>query len=417
MKIVEPSPDRIEPRCEHFGTCGGCKWQILPYDQQLVYKRRHVKNALKRIGHLDVPHVAGIIGSEDIYFYRNKLEFSFCNNRWLSIEEIENGAENIDRRAAGFNIQGRFDRVLDIKKCWLQDDIVNSIRISLKEFCIEKNIPLFDIINNEGFLRSIFTRTTLTGELMLIVVFYYDDETYKTLVINHLKDTFPEITSLVYTILTKGSTVLSDAHIKLWSGKDHMMEQMEDLFFKISPKSFYQTNAKQAYNLYKATRECADLKGDELVYDLYTGTGTIANFIARKTKKVIGIEYVEDAIVDAKINSEINGISNTLFFAGDMKDILNEDFIVTHGKPDVIITDPPRAGMHPDVIKTILNASPEKIVYVSCNPATQARDLQLLNEQYKITRVQPVDMFPHTAHVENIAVLVKRDKILSDLLQ
>jgi len=407
VNIKKKSENRAEPFCEHFGRCGGCKWQILPYDQQLIYKRRHVKNALKRIGHLEIPRIAPIIGSEDITFYRNKLEFSFCMNRWLEPWEMETPKEELDRRAAGFNIQGRFDKVLDVKKCWLQPEPSNSLRLETRKFSVENDISFFEIVKQTGLLRSMYVRTSSTGEVMCIVVFFYNDEEKISALMTHLTQRFPEVTSMLYVVNGKGNTILNDCDIHLWAGKDHIYEEMEGLKFKISPKSFYQTNSKQAYNLYKATRELAGLTGDELVYDLYTGTGTIANFVARMCKHVIGVEFVEDAIADARINSEINGITNTEFYAGDMKEILNREFLARHGKPDVIITDPPRAGMHLDVINTILEADAPKVVYVSCNPATQARDLELMAHKYKITRVQPVDMFPHTAHVENIVLLEK----------
>jgi 23S rRNA (uracil1939-C5)-methyltransferase len=405
IKIHKFSDMRAEPACEHYGVCGGCKWQNLPYEQQLVYKRRHVKNVLKRIGHLEIPRVAPIIGSEDIYYYRNKMEYSFCNNRWITDEEMKSGVEIMDRRAAGFNIQGRFDRVLDVKKCHLQAEPTNLIRETIKKYCIDNNIAFFDLVKQDGYIRSVYVRNSTLGELMVIIVVNYDHKETIDGLCNHLLSKVPEITSLNYCINSKQNSTISDLEVITFSGKNHMMEEMEYLKYKISPKSFYQTNSKQAYNLYKATRECAGLTGNEVVYDLYTGTGTIANFVAKMAKKVVGIEYVEDAIVDAKHNAELNGLTNTLFFAGDMKDILTADFVIQHGKPDVIITDPPRSGMHFEVVKTIVDIAPEKVVYVSCNPATQARDLQVMAEKYDIVRVQPVDMFPQTAHVENIVLL------------
>ncbi|MFB6340267.1 23S rRNA (uracil(1939)-C(5))-methyltransferase RlmD [Saccharicrinis sp. FJH62] len=403
--IHKKSAVRAEPRCEHFGVCGGCKWQNLPYEEQLRYKTRHVKDSLIRIGHLDIPEVKPIMGSEDIYYYRNKMEYTFCNNRWVTAEELQEGHEIEDWRAAGFYVPGRFDKVLDLHTCHLQAEPSNAIRNGLKKFAVKKGYSFFDLKEQTGFLRTLWVRTSSTGEIMIIVVFNENRKNEIAEVMEYLKNTFPEITSLTYCINSKGNPVISDLDIKTYSGKDHIMETMENLQFKISPKSFYQTNSKQAYTLYSVTREYAELTGNETVYDLYTGTGTIANFVAANAKKVIGVEYVEDAIIDAKQNSELNGITNTSFFAGDMKDILNDEFIASHGQPDVIITDPPRAGMHPDVVQTIMNSKPKRIVYVSCNPTTQARDLEMISDMYNVIKVQPVDMFPHTAHVENVVQL------------
>ena len=396
---------RAESFCEHYGVCGGCKWQILPYSEQIKYKQQQVVDNLTRIGKIDLPSVFPILGSEKTQFYRNKLEFTFSNKRWMTEEEIKSGVTFDNMNALGFHIPGMFDKVLDINKCWLQDDISNQIRNEIKDFALKNNYTFFDLRNKGGLLRNIIIRTTSIGEVMLIVVFYEDDKEKRDALLSHLSNKFPTITSLLYIINEKANDTITDQEVLVFSGRDHIYEEMEGLKFKIGPKSFYQTNSEQAYNLYKITRDFAGLTGNELVYDLYTGTGTIANFIAKDSKQVIGIEYVPEAIEDAKLNAEINNIANTKFFAGDMKDLLNTSFIEEYGRPDVIITDPPRAGMHDDVIKTILFAEPQKIVYVSCNPATQARDLSLLSEKYKVTKVQPVDMFPHTHHVENVVLL------------
>ena len=406
--MVAPSPIRIVPKCEQFGICGGCKWQHVPYEEQLKFKQQQVMDALTRIGKVELPECSPIDGSENIYHYRNKLEFTFSNKRWLTFEEIASGVKYDDMNALGFHIPDSFDKVLDIKKCWLQDDISNQIRLSVRAFAIGKGLTFYNMREREGLLRNIIIRTASTGELMVIVVFGADEADGIALILNHLKDSFPQITSLIYVINEKMNDMWADQPTHIWCGEDHIWEEMEGLRFKVGPKSFYQTNSRQAYRLYSHVREFAGLTGDELVYDLYTGTGTIANFVARKAQKVVGIEYVPEAIEDAKVNSLVNGIGNTLFYAGDMKDILTEDFISEHGRPDVIITDPPRAGMHEDVIRTILFAAPRVIVYVSCNPATQARDLQLLDSDYRVTAIQPVDMFPHTQHVENIVRLERR---------
>ena len=408
VRFEKQSGKRIEPFCEYFGTCGGCKWQMLPYEEQLLSKQQQVVDNLTRIGKVDLPEISPILGAPDTQFYRNKLEFTFSNKRWLTAEEITSDTEFKQMNGLGFHIPGMFDKVLDINKCWLMDDLSNRIRNSVREFALQHDFSFFDIRKQHGLLRTLIVRNTSIDEWMVIVSFFEDDQEKREMLLNHLVESFPEITSLQYVINQKGNDTITDQEIIVWTGEDAIYEEMEGLRFKIGPKSFYQTNSQQAYNLYKVAREFAGLSGDELVYDLYTGTGTIANFVARNAKKVVGIEYVEEAIEDAKVNASINNIDNTLFFAGDMKDILNREFIETHGQPDVIITDPPRAGMHNDVIDTILFASPGKIVYVSCNPATQARDLELLDAQYKVTRVQPVDMFPHTHHVENVVLLEKR---------
>lgn len=409
-RFIKYSPDRVKAFCEHFGICGGCKWQILPYEEQLKYKQQQVFDNLTRIGKIDIPEMMPILGSDKTQFYRNKLEFTFSNKKWLTQEQIESGIsfDDINMNAVGFHIPGCFDKVLDIHKCWLQDDISNRIRNFVRQYCFDKGYTFFDLRNRGGLMRTLIVRNSTTGELMLIVVFYDDDKEKQEDVLNAIDREFPQITSLLYIVNQKANDTITDQEVLVWRGNDFIYEEMEGLKYKIGPKSFYQTNSEQAYNLYKITREFAGLTGSELVYDLYTGTGTIANFVARQAKKVIGIEYVEDAIEDAKVNSSINAIDNTLFYAGDMKDILTQDFINEHGRPDVIITDPPRAGMHDDVINTILFAEPNRIVYVSCNPATQARDLSLLDAKYKVEKVRPVDMFPHTHHVENVVLLSKR---------
>ncbi len=408
VRFISYSPNRTEAFCEHFGICGGCKWQILPYAEQLKYKQKQVEDNLTRIGKIELPDIHHILGSEKTQFYRNKLEFTFSNKKWLTLEQINSGESFDNMNALGFHIPGMFDKVLDIDKCWLQDDISNQIRNFIRQYCYDKNYTFFDLRNRGGLMRNLIVRTSTTGELMVIVVFYDDEKEQQQDLLTAVATEFPQITSLLYIVNQKANDTITDQEVLVWKGNDCIYEEMEGLKFKIGPKSFYQTNSEQAYNLYKIARDFANLSGDELVYDLYTGTGTIANFVASKAKKVIGIEYVEDAILDARVNSQINKIDNTLFYAGDMKDILTQDFINEHGRPDVVITDPPRAGMHDDVIKTILFAEPDRIVYVSCNPATQARDLSLLDEKYKVERVQPVDMFPHTHHVENVVLLVKK---------
>lgn len=408
VRFVSYSDKRAEPFCEHFGVCGGCKWQCLPYEEQLRYKQKQVMDNLTRIGKVELPDISPIMGAPDTTFYRNKLEFTFSNKKWLTESQIASNQSFDNMNALGFHIPGMFDKVLDIDKCWLQEDISNRLRNHIRAFCLENEYAFFDLRNQEGLMRTLMVRTSSIGELMLIVVFYKEDKERREKLLKDVERNFPEITSLLYIINEKANDTITDQEVCVWKGRDHIFEEMEGLRFKIGAKSFYQTNSVQAYNLYKVAREFAQLSGNEWVYDLYTGTGTIANFVAKNAKKVIGIEYVSEAIEDAKVNSVINGIENTLFYAGDMKDILNRDFILEHGRPDVIITDPPRAGMHDDVINTILFAEPRRIVYVSCNPATQARDLNLLDAHYKVTRVQPVDMFPHTHHVENVVLLERR---------
>ena len=408
IRFIKHSDKRKDAFCEHFGICGGCKWQILPYPEQLNYKQKQVEDNLTRIGKINLPEVMPILGSEKTEFYRNKLEFTFSNKKWLTLEQIESDEQFDNMNALGFHIPGMFDKVLDINKCWLQEDISNQIRNFIREYCYINQYTFFDLRNKGGLMRNLIIRTSTTGETMLIVVFYEKDSEKQDKLLNAIADKFPQITSLLYIINEKANDTITDQEVLTWKGNDFIYEQMEGLKFKIGPKSFYQTNSEQAYNLYSITREFAQLTGSELVYDLYTGTGTIANFVAKQAKKVIGIEYVEEAIEDAKFNSQNNKIDNTLFYAGDMKDILTQSFIDEHGKPDVIITDPPRAGMHDDVINSILFAEPERIVYVSCNPATQARDLSLLDIKYKVEKVQPVDMFPHTHHVENVVLLVRK---------
>ena len=408
VKLKKPSEIRVEPRCEHFTICGGCRWQHLPYEFQIKCKQQQVYDALTRIARVPFPEITPIIGSKQIWEYRNKMEYTFSNKCWLTYEQLNSGLEFPDRDAAGFHIPGAFDKVLDIKKCHLQDDLSNRLRLFIKNFGKENGYSFYDIRACQGFLRTLMIRIATTGEIMAVMVFGENDsEKIKTL-LDAVRSEFPQITSLLYVINTKVNDTIADQEILLHSGKMYIEEEMDGLRFRIGPKSFYQTNSRQALVLYTVARNFADLKGDELVYDLYTGTGTIANFVARHCRHVIGIEYVEDAIKDAHINSSINGIDNTEFYAGDMKDVLTDEFISKHGRPDVMIVDPPRAGMHNDVVNVILNAEPEKIVYVSCNPATQARDLALLHVKYDITAVQPVDMFPHTQHVENVVALKLR---------
>ena len=411
VKFHEKSPLRTEPFCSHFGVCGGCKWQCLSYEEQLKYKQKQVFDNLTRIGKVELPEFRPILGSEKTRFYRNKLEFTFSNKRWLTEEEVKQDVKYDQMNAVGFHIPGAFDKVLAIDKCWLQDDISNQIRNAVRDYAYAHNFPFFDLRTQEGLLRNIMIRTSSTGELMVVLQCKVtDDEGRRKMeeILQFMADSFPQITSLMYVINNKCNDTIGDLDVEVFKGNDHIFEEMEGLRFKVGPKSFYQTNSEQAYNLYKVAREFAGLTGNELVYDLYTGTGTIANFVARQARKVVGIEYVPEAIEDAKVNSALNSIDNTLFYAGDMKDILTNDFIAEHGRPDVIITDPPRAGMHNDVIDVILAAEPKRIVYVSCNPATQARDLQLLDGKYKVTAVQPVDMFPHTHHVENVVQLERR---------
>ena len=411
VKFYEYSAERAKPFCKHYGVCGGCKWQCLAYEHQLKYKQQQVYDALTRIGKVELPEIMPILGSEQICEYRNKLEFTFSNKRWLTWEEVAQNVQYDNMDALGFHIPGAFDKVLDIEECWLMTGLNNRLRNGIRDFAHRENIPFYDLRSHSGVLRSMMIRTSTTGEVMLLLqarVECDNDMVQLEKVLQYIVDAFPEVTSLLYVVNNKCNDTFGDLEVVTYKGTDVIYEEMEGLRFKVGPKSFYQTNSTQAYNLYKVAREFAALTGDEVVYDLYTGTGTIANFVAKNAKKVVGIEYVEDAIIDARVNAELNGFDNLIFFAGDMKDILTRDFIAEHGRPDVIITDPPRAGMHEDVVDTILFAAPERIVYVSCNPATQARDLQLLDSDYKVMAVQPVDMFPHTHHVENVVLLERR---------
>ena len=405
VRFIEKSPLRVEPFCEHFGVCGGCKWQSLPYEEQLNQKTKQVEDQLVRIGHLDIPEVRPCLGSERTREYRNKLEFTFADKRWLTYEEIAEGGDIATTPAVGFHIPGCFDKVLDIRKCHLQVDLSNRIRLATKQFCIDNGYSFHNARAHEGLMRTMVIRTASTGEVMVIVVFNENDTERINALMSHLRDMFPEITSLIYMINEKWNDSLGDREPICFAGKDHIIEEMEGLKFKVGPKSFYQTNSEQAYELYKVTRDFADLKPTDTLYDLYTGTGTIANFCARRAKRVVGVEYVPEAIEDAKVNSMINSIDNTTFYAGDMKDVLSDDFIKRNGQPDVIILDPPRAGVDERVIEVIKRAAPQRMVYVSCNPSTQARDLALLSDMYTIEAVQPVDMFPHTHHVENVVKL------------
>ncbi len=408
IRTVTPSPKRLKPFCPHFGICGGCKWQPLPYDMQLEAKRQQVYDQLVRIGHLDVPEIRPTLPSELTEYYRNKLEFTASDKRWVYKDEDPESIPIEDRGGLGFHVGKLFDKVLDIKDCHLQRDPSNAIRLFIKRFCVENGYEFFNIRDNHGFFRNMFIRTAENGDVMLIMCFYEDDVAKRTALLDAVSAAFPEITSLYYVINRKLNDSISDQECILYKGEDSIYEEMEGLRFKIGPKSFYQTNTRQAYRLYSVAREFADLKGNEIVYDLYTGTGTIAQFVSSKASKVIGIEYVPEAIEDAVTNAANNGITNCEFFAGDMKDVLSPAFISRHGHPDVIILDPPRAGIHPDVAKVILEAEPERMVYVSCNPASQARDLAIFSEKYTITAVQPVDMFPHTQHVENVCALIKK---------
>ena len=411
IKYQKYSTKRIEPACQHFGTCGGCKWQNLNYETQLFYKQKYVEDAITRIGKINT-QILPIIPSKNIFNYRNKLEFTFSNKKWLTKDELNltlaNESNSISHSGLGFHIPKLFDKVLDIERCHLQEEPSNAIRLEVKKYAVENNLSFHDIRKREGFLRNLIIRNTSIGQWMVVVVLFHEDKSAREKLLKHLSEKFPQITSLQYVINPKANDSIFDLVVQPFSGKDFIVEEMEGLKFQISSKSFFQTNSLQAHELYKMAREFAELKGNETVYDLYTGTGTIANFIASKVKKVIGIEYINEAIEDAKINSRINNISNTEFFAGDIKDILNNEFISAHGKPEVIITDPPRAGMHEDVVRKILEILPEKIIYVSCNPATQARDISILNEKYSVQKVRPVDMFPHTAHVESVAQLIRK---------
>jgi 23S rRNA (uracil1939-C5)-methyltransferase len=405
IKFHTLSNKRTEPVCEHFGTCGGCKWQHMKYEEQLFFKQKEVTNNLTRIGHIELPEITPILGSKEQYFYRNKMEFSFSDARWLTLEEIQSDRDLGDKNALGFHIPGMWDKILDIKKCHLQADPSNAIRLEVKDFALKNDLTFFNSRNQIGFLRTLMIRTSSTGEIMVLIQLFADEKEKRDLLLDHLAQKFPEITSLQYVINSKGNDTIYDQEVICYHGRDHIFEEMEGLQFKINAKSFYQTNSEQAYELYKITRNFASLTGNELVYDLYTGTGTIAQFIAKNAKKVIGVESVPDAILAAKENAKINGIKNTEFYVGDMAKVFDQTFIKTHGKPDVIITDPPRDGMHKKVVEQLLNIEAEKIVYVSCNSATQARDLAILDEKYKVVKTQAVDMFPQTHHVENVVLL------------
>lgn len=412
VKFHHYSEQRATPFCQHFGVCGGCKWQCLPYEEQLRYKQQQVVDNLTRIGKIELPEVSPILGSRHTQCYRNKLEFGFSNKKWLTFEEVASGTKFEVMDAVGFHITGAFDKILDIDTCYLMDDINNRLRNGIRSYALSHQLTFFDLRAQTGLLRNMMVRTSATGEVMLLLQFCIrsaEEEKQARDLLAHIHETFPEVTSLLWVNNLKCNDTIGDLEVHTYAGTDFIYEIMENLRFKVGPKSFYQTNTEQAYELYKVARHFAGLTGSELVYDLYTGTGTIANFVAHQAKQVIGIEYVPEAIEDAKENARINGLDNTLFYAGDMKDILNRDFIDHHGRPDVIITDPPRAGMHTDVVNTILFASPRRIVYVSCNPATQARDLALLDTQYRVVAVQPVDMFPQTHHVENVVLLEKRE--------
>ncbi|SHI50142.1 23S rRNA (uracil(1939)-C(5))-methyltransferase RlmD [Aquimarina spongiae] len=402
------SDKRTTPKCKHFGTCGGCKWQFMDYQHQLAYKQNEVVNNLTRLGKIELPEITPILGSKDQYFYRNKMEFSFSDSRWLTLEEIQNNQEIDNRNALGFHMPGMWDKILDIEHCHLQEDPSNAIRNEVKAFATKHQIPFYNARKQEGLLRTLMIRIASTGEIMVLVQFFYDDAEKRTLLMDFIADRFPEVTSLQYVINPKGNDTIYDQEVVCYKGKAYIEEEMEGLRFRVNAKSFYQTNSKQAYELYKITREFAGLTGEELVYDLYTGTGTIAQFVAKNAKKVIGVEAVPEAIEDAKENAQRNKIDNAEFYVGDMKKVFTSDFIDQHGQPEVVITDPPRDGMHKDVVAQLLQISPQKIVYVSCNSATQARDLALLDRDYKVTKVQPVDMFPQTYHVENVVLLEKR---------
>ncbi|WP_435412514.1 23S rRNA (uracil(1939)-C(5))-methyltransferase RlmD [Psychroserpens mesophilus] len=413
IKFHTLSDKRTEPKCEHFGVCGGCKWQHMDYKYQLEFKQKEVTNNLIRIGHLELPEVSPILGSAEHYFYRNKMEFSFSDSRWLTQEEVDSDKDLGDRNALGFHIPGMWDKILNINKCWLQEDPSNDIRNAVREFSIKHGLDFFNTRQQTGLLRTMMIRTSSTGDLMVVVQFFKEDKDKRVLLLDFISESFPQITSLQYIINSKANDTIYDQDVICYKGNDHIFEEMEGLRFKINAKSFYQTNSNQAYELYKITRDFAGLKGDELVYDLYTGTGTIAQFVAKQAKFVVGVEAVPDAIKAAKENAQLNDITNVDFYVGDMKNVFNTDFITKNGQPDVIITDPPRDGMHKDVVQQILNIAPDKIVYVSCNSATQARDLALMKDIYKITKTQAVDMFPQTHHVENVVLLEKRNS--SDL--
>lgn len=403
-QIHQHSDLRTEPFCAHFGTCGGCKWQHMGYSSQLNFKQKNVAAALQRLGKIDVEGMEPILGSANSQYYRNKLEFTFSNKRWLEQTDVIRD-EHFDMNALGFHVPLRFDKILDIEHCFLQDEPSNSIRNAVRAYALKHQLSFYDLRNHEGVLRNLIIRTSSTGEVMVAVVFAYPESNQVNGLMTFLKEQFPQITALLYIINQKKNDTIFDQEVHVFAGRDHIFEEMDGIRFKIGVKSFYQTNSAQAFELYKITQDFADFKGDELVYDLYTGAGTIANFIAKQVKQVVGVEYVPTAIEDAKYNAKLNGISNAIFYAGDMKDILTVDFIRQHGKPDVVITDPPRAGMHADVVQRLLEMEAEKIVYVSCNAATQARDLALLSEKYEVKRIKPVDMFPHTQHVENVVLL------------
>ena len=405
LRLVTPSEHRIEPFCSHFGICGGCKWQPLPYPMQLQAKQQQVYDQLVRIGHLDVPEISPIVPSDETVYYRNKLEFTFSDRRWIYQDEDPDGLSPAQRCGLGFHVGRFFDKVLDIKHCYLQKDPSNQIRLFIKEYAVSHGLPFFNIREHTGFLRNMFIRSTEAGDIMLIICFYHEDAEARTALLDAVSEAFPQISSLYYVINGKANDSVADQECILYKGDEAIYEHMEGLRFKIGPKSFYQTNTRQAFKLYSVAREFAGLTGEETVYDLYTGTGTIAQFVSSKARKVIGIEYVPEAICDARENALANGITNCEFFAGDMKDILTDSFVSQHGRPAVVILHPPRAGIHPDVAQVILNAKPERIVYVSCNPASQARDLAILCSRYRITAVRPVDMFPHTHHVENVVRL------------
>lgn len=411
IAIKKYSELRAKPFCKHFGVCGGCKWQCLPYEEQLRFKQKQVADNLTRIGKIELPEMMPILGSKHVARYRNKLEFGFSNKKWLTSEQVASGVQFDCMDAVGFHIPGAFDKILDIEECHLMDDINNRLRNGIRAYALAHGLTFFDLRQQTGLLRNMMLRTSATGEIMLLMQFCMrgaDDEAQAKALLEHLHATFPEVTSLLYVNNTKCNDTIGDLDVITFAGTPFIYETMEGLRFKVGPKSFYQTNTEQAYELYKVARNFAALTGDELVYDLYTGTGTIANFVARQARQVVGIEYVPEAIEDAKVNAALNGLDNTFFYAGDMKDILTTGFIERHGKPDVIITDPPRAGMHADVVNAILFAAPRRIIYVSCNPATQARDLALFDTDYRVTKVQPVDMFPQTHHVENVVCLERR---------
>jgi 23S rRNA (uracil1939-C5)-methyltransferase len=409
VRFHEYSADRIKPVCRHFGVCGGCKWQHLPYNLQLKYKQKQVTDNLTRIGKVELPPISPIIGSSNVFNYRNKLEYTFSDKRWLTREEVNSDNDFEKEDALGFHIPGLFDKVLDIRECHLQPDPSNAIRDAVKRYAHRHALPFFNLRQQSGFLRNLIIRNSDDGKVMVIVVFFLDEKERREGLLDYIASEFPVVTSLFYIINNKKNDSLADQTPVLYSGDDHLTEEMEGLRFRIGPKSFYQTNTKQAQELYSVAREFAGLTGSEIVYDLYTGTGTIANFVASSALKVIGIEYIDDAVRDAAINSQMNNINNSFFFAGDIKEILTEQFMEVNGHPDVIITDPPRAGMHEDVVKTILSAEPSRIVYISCNPSTQARDILYLSEKYEVVSVQPVDMFPQTHHVENVVLLMKRE--------